>query len=354
MIEVLLRVFFSFLFLFVIGTGSHVNLQVPDAAGAKKQSQAVVEQPVTVIALDGAMAGPKAELSGLAWYGDNLILLPQFPKRFDNQLYFLPKAQIIDFLQGKSQTPLTPQPIPLVNADLLDQIDGYDGFEAIAFHGDQVFMTIEADTGQEMMGYLVTGSMTPDLSALTLDPQKLTKIPPQADLENIADEAVLLADDQVLTVYEVNSLFINSQPVAHRFAEADIRSQGTLPFPSLEYRVTDATPLDADNRFWVINYFFPGDIKIRNVNLGPDPLAVQYGIGPTHQQAQTVERLVEMQYTPTGITLAPTPPIQLQLQPDLARNWEGIARLDVDDLHGFLLATDTFPETLLAFVPSPQ
>jgi hypothetical protein len=44
------------------------------------------------------------------------------------------------------------------------------------------------------------------------------------------------------------------------------------------------------------------------------------------------------------------PPIQLELIDDLhPRNWEGLVRLDP---HGFLLATDTYPETLLAFVPA--
>ena len=29
------------------------------------------------------------------------------------------------------------------------------------------------------------------------------------------------------------------------------------------YRISDATPLDKANRFWVINYFFPGDTQLR-------------------------------------------------------------------------------------------
>ena len=34
----------------------------------------------------------------------------------------------------------------------------------------------------------------------------------------------------------------------------------------------------------------------------------------------------------------------------VARNWEGIARLEG---RGFLLVTDQFPDTILAFVPYP-
>jgi len=46
-----------------------------------------------------------------------------------------------------------------------------------------------------------------------------------------------------------------------------------------------------------------------------------------------------------------TPAVQLQLLDDEhCRNWEGIVRLgDV----GLLLATDRYPETILAYVPLP-
>jgi hypothetical protein len=59
--------------------------------------------------------------------------------------------------------------------------------------------------------------------------------------------------------------------------------------------------------------------------------------------------------THEGIALADRPPLQLALSDDLlgmiGRNWEGLARLDP---RGFLLVTDTFPGTILAFVPAPE
>ena len=41
-------------------------------------------------------------------------------------------------------------------------------------------------------------------------------------------------------------------------------------------------------------------------------------------------------------------PIQLELDKDSPRNWEGIVR--IDDI-GFLIATDKHPEMILGFVP---
>lgn len=327
------------------------ELPLPQGVGSKKARQTAVEQPVTVIPLAGDLVTPRAELSGLAWYGDQLILLPQYPRRFGNQLYFLPRAEIQRFLRQESTAPLLPQALPLLNGAEAAQLAGFDGFEAIAFQGNQAFLTIEAEIDKQMVSYLLTGQMAEDLSGLTLDLQTVREIPPQTKINNIGEEALLLADDQVLTFYEANGFILNEQPLAHRFAQADLQPLGTLPFPTIEYRITDATPLDAEKRFWAINYFFIGDQRLRSLELGPDPLSVQYGLGPTHKVSKIVERLVEFQYSPEGITLVDQPPLQLQLVEGLARNWEGIVRLEEEDLTGFLLVSDTFPETILAFVP---
>ena len=40
------------------------------------------EHPITKIALSGPVASSQAEVSGMAWCGDNLILLPQFPEPY--------------------------------------------------------------------------------------------------------------------------------------------------------------------------------------------------------------------------------------------------------------------------------
>lgn len=198
------------------------------------------------------------------------------------------------------------------------------------------------------MGYLVAGEITPDMSMLRLDVTTLTEIPPQADLGNMTDETLLVAGDRLITIYEANGAVVNPEPVARSF-DFSLRSLDTVPFPTIEYRITDATALDNTGRFWALNYFWPGD----KTKLKPaaDALAAKYGEGPTHARFTTVERLVEFQYTASGISLVDTPPIQLELiDDDHSRNWEGVVRLDG---RGFLLMTDTHPETILGFVPAP-
>jgi hypothetical protein len=311
---------------------------------------APVEQPVTVIRLAGPTSDASAEFSTMAWYSDTLVLVPQYPQRFGDQLFYLTKGSIETYLDGDA-TPLAPQPLPLLGFEVAQGLAGFEGFEGLAFAGNRVYMSVETENENVMLGHLFTGEIAPDLSALTLYPEPHATMPPQTRIRNFSDEAIVLAGDSVFTFYEANGFLVNRNPVAHRFAQDTLAPQDPLPLSNLEYRFTDATPLDEEGRFWAINYYFPGDSQL---DLGPDPLAVTYGAGPTHSQYPVVERLVEMQYTPEGITLVDAPPIQLQLIERIARNWEGIVRFETPGFSGFLLVTDRFPGTLLAFVPMPE
>ncbi|MFZ1752089.1 MAG: hypothetical protein WAU10_00020, partial [Caldilineaceae bacterium] len=185
----------------------------------------------------------------------------------------------------------------------------------------------------------------PDLSLLHIDVTSAVAIAPQADLGNMTDEAIVLWDDgqsaSLLTIYEANGLLVNPQPVAHHFA-TDLSPLASLPLPHVEYRITDATPADAKGNFWAINYFYPGDVKLKPNSDALLRLVVN--------SLPHVERLVEFQVTAQGIRFSGAPPVYLQLLETDARNWEGIARLDE---RGFLLVTDTHPRTILAFVAKP-
>lgn len=307
----------------------------------------VEEFPVVEIPLSGPVSDRNAEVSGMAWYGDYLILLPQYPdfanRRGNGVVFALPKGDILNYLDGATAGPLEPLEIPFSAPGLAANVDGFEGYEAIAFVGDQVFLTIEAAASDGMKGYLVSGHIAPDLGELALDTATLSEILPAADQNNKSDETLLVAGDTLVTIYEVNGAAINPAPMAHLFDTA-LASEGTIAFPNVEYRITDATALDADNRFWAINYYFPGESELLPET---DPLAEYYGEGPTHAAYDPVERLVELEYTTSSIRLVDRPPIQLELLPDDARNWEGLVRLDE---HGFLIVTDKFPQTILGFV----
>jgi hypothetical protein len=302
------------------------------------------EIQVQIIPLSGPIARPTAEISGLAWYGDQLVLLPQFPERFEHHLFRLDRTDLVAYIVGDRTEPLTPLPIQIENADLRLSLKGFEGFEAITFYKEQVFLTIEAKP-KGMVSYLVKGTISNEAENIVLD-DTLIEINPQAEITNYSDESILVYQEEVYTFYEANGKNVNPAPVVHVFS-----LQGTaldpVPFPNIEYRITDVSEPDMDGKFWAINYLFPPDtIKISPAE---DHLALKYGRGPTHLQNQAVERLVAFQITDQDVELVETAPIQLSLAADMvSRNWEGLAILEN---YGFLIVTDKFPQTLLGFVP---
>jgi hypothetical protein len=303
------------------------------------------EIEVLELPLGAPLDEAEAEISGMAWHNDMLVLLPQFPERYDGQLFGVPKADIEAHIASESTDPLTPLPLAFDDSGLHESIPGFEGFEAIAFSGNQIFVTIEARrTITTMTGYLVAGEATAS-GSIRLNPDTLTELPAPVPLENYSDEAITIAGGTLYTFYEANGATVNPNAVAHAFSLPNLEPQPDLSLTSLEYRLTDATPADTENRFWVINYLFPGDIA--KLRVAEDAFKAEYGEGESHSRDLGVERLIQMEITDTGIEPTNTPPLYLQLELGNPRNWEGIVALEGE---GFLVVTDKFPGTLLGFV----
>ncbi|MCG8417198.1 MAG: hypothetical protein MJE77_04550 [Proteobacteria bacterium] len=324
--------------------GSRATATSTKAAGS--HAEAVAE----IIALDGPTRSRESEISGLTWYNDHLILLPQYPNRFDSHhdgaLFAISRDELRRVVNSEVKQPVAPRSIELVAPGLWQQIPDAQGVEAIGFWGDRVFLTIEAGYGDHMTGYLVAGQISPDLSRIILDAQLLAKIPARAAVVNASEEALIVTRSRVITIYEANGVNINPSPVAHVF-DHDLNPLGTIPFPHIEYRIIDATSLDRQNRFWVTNYFYTGDRDAYRP--ASDPITAAHGEGETHASSDTVERLLLLEYTGSRIELVDQAPIQLRLGSQ-GRNWEGLARWQGE---GFMLITDMFPDTMFAFLPAP-
>jgi len=331
----------------VLPTATTSGTPTPTAAPVSPQ-----EAPVHLIPLEGALSSPKAEVSGMTWYGDLLLILPQYPEKYLSpsgypSLFALTRSEINDFLDGSSSDPLEPRLIPIGGTQGTSQIPGYEGFEAIAIHDSSVYLSIEANDRGVMKGYLIQGTISEDGSSIIIPPGSLFEIPTPVQIFNAAYETLIATGGQVVTFYEANGRDLNPEPIAiqydpksHEFIELDLRH--------IEYRFTDSTDVDPDGKFWVLNIFMPIEFWYFTIS---DPIAEQYGTGITHSANNHVERLLELKYNEGQITLSGEPPLYLELIDDTnSRNWEAIVRLDE---RGFLAMTDTYPGTILGFIPFP-
>jgi hypothetical protein len=312
------------------------------------QKEILKEAQVQEIKLTGPIATPRAEVSGMTWYKEHLLLLPQYPYRFESEkggkLFAIPKQELLNYIANiDTAEPITPIEIDFVVPESIRDIKGYEGFEAFGFHGDKVFITIEGKRKKGMMGFITSGQMAPDMSCLTLDDKKPVKIHPQAKIKNFTEETLLVTKDRVITIFEGNGKGINDKPQAHVF-DFELNLIETIGVPNIEFRVTDATIPDESGGFWVINYFFPGNRE--KLNLKKDHYTIKYGTGESHLKYPHVERLIHLNHTGEKIRKVKRPPILMQLAPN-PRNWEGLVKLDNK---GFLIIADEHPDTVLAFI----
>jgi len=335
--------FFIFVLIFGLAACQEAASPTPE------QKSALDEVPIIEVSLTGPVANARAEVSGMAWCGDHLILLPQYPTLFSEgdraHVFSIAKNNIDAFLEGENSQAIEPGLIPLDTAGLENSIPGFEGFESIAFSDNIFFLTIEARQGNSMMGYLVKGSVEGDCERLVLDGSKIANLEPQSGVGNISDEAIIIYNDIVYTIYEANGANVNPNPVAHGF-DFLLSPLSDIPMATIEYRVTDAAEPDSLGFVWAINYFYPGDSKL---NPGADAIADTHGLGHSHQYASQVERLILLEVRSDGIILADEPPIYLELTGDTSRNWEGIVRYE----NGFILVTDEYPTTVLGYAVAP-
>jgi hypothetical protein len=101
----------------------------PALAGAEPETPAGA--PVVAIPLAGPPAQRNAELSGLAWYRETLILLPQYPtftQDGQSAVWALPKAEILAFLDGETPGPLTPRPLTWYDWGVAAALPGFEGY----------------------------------------------------------------------------------------------------------------------------------------------------------------------------------------------------------------------------------
>ena len=299
------------------------------------------EAKVQEIKLSGLITDKKQEISGMDWYQDRLFLLPENMGGF---LFSISKSEILNTINSDKKLSITPKKTRFKTPDYSSLINGFDGFEAIAFNGNKIYITIEAENDGEMVSYLVWGKIDSKSLEVVINEKDIQTIKTPIQLNNISFESILINDKDIVMIYEANGSNLRKNATQTVFSHKR-NSTSEINFPNIEYRITDVTRIDNDGKFWAINYFWPGDKKL--LNPGKDNILNKVKQGSTHFKSDQIERLVEFQMNTDEISISDTKPIQLFLESDASRNWEALARLDDK---GLLIATDKHPKMILGYI----
>ena len=291
--------------------------------------------PIQEIDLEGIITNPKQEISGMDWYNDNLFLLPE---NLGGYLFMVKKNEIQKQLSLKKGS-IKPIKTMFNTPDYSKSIPGFDGFEAIAFYENSIYVTIEADENGEMVGYIAWGNIDPISYEITILEKNIQKISTPIQIDNLSYESIIRHENNLLLLYEANGSSLRKDPYQLLISLNDFSSK-KIKGPNIEYRITDATKV-RKNKFWAINYYWPGDKK--NLKPSLDKLSKN----KKTNSDQTIERLVEFKIKRNGISLTRKKPINLILEEGNSRNWEAIVRFGES---GFLIATDKYPRMILAYI----
>jgi hypothetical protein len=294
------------------------------------------------IPLSGLITNPKQEISGMDIYSDQIMLLPENLGGF---IYMISKDEILNALEKEMPIPIEPKQLAFHTPNYSKSIPGFEGLEAIAFNKNNVYITLESKDNKMMRGYLAWGTIDPITKEITIPDKNLLELETPIQVKNLTFESLLIHKNNIILFYEGQGINLQKSVWQYRVSLVDF-SISKIKFPNIEYRITDVSQLDDQNRFWAINYFWPGDAKL--LKPAPDPILMKIKEGKSHQNSEVVERLIEFEFNDDKIQLSKREPIQIELDEKASRNWEGIVRLDD---RGFLIATDKYPEMILGFIP---
>ena len=304
------------------------------------------EKTPIILKISGPMKNSDEEISGMDWYNNNLIMLPE---NLNGYAFAIKKSDLDSRINSSDTSAIKPKKINFNTPNYKKLIPGFDSFEAIAFRGYEVYLTIEIKFPDSMSCFIARGHIDAQTLDITIPKQNLTQISVPTYVDNMSYESLVVDKDRIIALFEANGDSLIKSPYV-----ISINSSGNDIFKyqtsSINYRIADATRVDKNNRFWAINYFFPRDRGV--LKPGDDILASKYGQDLTHSKSERVERLVEYKIHNKKVLITNNPPIEIKLEGEkTSRKWEAIARYED---RGFLLATDKYPKpyTLLAYVPT--
>tara|TARA_B110000495_G_scaffold183290_1_gene179450 strand:- start:233 stop:1210 length:978 start_codon:yes stop_codon:yes gene_type:complete len=282
--------------------------------------------------LKGQITNPKEEISSMTIYNDKLILLPE---NLNGYMFWIPLDEI-------DQSIITMDTLmPRMNFFRTNPYDkliyGFDGFEAIVIHDDNVYITIEVKDKRgkkfHMSSFLIWGKINSESMEVIIPSSNILRLNPPTQVYNQTFEGMSYHDDKLIIMYEVNGVNMRDK-VWQYIVDVNALHDDELMielekmmFPNIEYRVTDMTSV-IDNKFWVTNYYWPGDKKM---------LQIEDSIG--------VERLLEFEILGKVAIRTNHKPINIPLSKK-SRNWEGVVRYK----DGFLISTDKFPKMILGYI----
>lgn len=205
------------------------------------------------------------EFSGMALWNNRVYLEPQYGDHKETKLdgdfniYSIAADSINRVITSKDTALSAYRILKVLNLDKLpDSVKKYyEGFEAITFTKNQVYLSIETYDKYDYC-FLLKGSVDTVNNQIHIDPNNFATLKRSLYIENAGFESVtyLSKENKLLAMYEFNAAakgntgFLIDTAFKHRPEKIET--------PFMYFRITDITA-NQNDEVYGINYFYNGD-----------------------------------------------------------------------------------------------
>ncbi|MXV14490.1 esterase-like activity of phytase family protein [Hufsiella ginkgonis] len=287
------------------------------------------------VLLPEKLRSSKLEFSSLAHYRDVLLLVPQYPDRFGDEIYGIADGLLDQAISDHSAI-REAVAYKLANLGQVKQKIGstYEGFEATAVVGDRIFFAIEsgAENGD---CYLVGGTLYG--TSIVLDPARILTLPKFKRLSNAGFESMtwLPSERKLVAFFEYNKP--DAQPRALVIDTSLTTSVTSYPLDPLMYRITDVTTDGKKNGLYGINLHYKGG-KEYGEYIGNDSIPDDPALHGKSLRQTCYTRIVRLTVKNQRVSWKKVRGITFQCE-----NWEGILLYR----KGVFMITDEHPGSVL-------
>lgn len=208
------------------------------------------------------------EFSGMTWSGNRLYLLPQYGNHKETlldgefSLYSLHADSISRVIDGIDTALTQFKVLSVKNLDKLpDSVKmHYQGFEAITFYKNEVFLAIETDDKYDYC-FIIKGVLDEQQSQILIDPTRTIALKRYPYIFNAGFESLTYLPDKhkLMALFEFNGMHTGGIGF---LIDTDFKNKPrAIAVPYLPFRITD---IEATKRgsIYGINYYWEGDYNV--------------------------------------------------------------------------------------------
>jgi hypothetical protein len=226
---------------------------------------ATAQRKYKILNLPDSINSINEEFSGMALYGNRLYLLPQYGNHMKAKLdglfsiYSIGADSLRRSINGKDPKLSSYRTINVLNLNKLpDSIKQYyEGFEAITFIGNQVYLSIETVDSSDYC-FLIKGVLDIKNNEITIDPVHTLSLKRYPFINNAGFESIsyLQKEKKLIALYEFNAM--PNGGIGYLIDPSLTKKPEKISVPFLHFRITDAQ-VTPKGKIYAMNYYYGGD-----------------------------------------------------------------------------------------------